>query len=84
MNLPLLRSDLNIVGCGCDGPCERPIAHYGKPQQPIKLGNKCHPDTPVWLFYESGILRVVCALCHEVVTLILVAETRPAPPPEAA
>ena len=54
-----------LDGMGCSNPeCG---AHDG----PMTIHSRCHPEVPMWVTYENGILNVECAQCGGLVCRLL-------------
>ena len=58
------------------GGCQHPgCDHAGHAGEPLYLHQRCHLGARVEVSYRhgSGVLRIVCAACHEVVVEVRVA-----------
>lgn len=67
---PLLKGNLDQVSrCDC-GHC---VAEHEK----FYLQSRCHPNAPLWVFYQrgTGLLSVECAVCRRLIVEVKVSES---------
>lgn len=50
---------------GMQTHCEVP--NCTEPHDEVYLHPSCHIDSPTWVVYKAGILRIICARCESIV-----------------
>jgi formylmethanofuran dehydrogenase subunit E len=65
----LTRMDLDTKACGKCG-----TNHIDHDNEPVLFTSKCHPEAPVQVMYQKGVLIVICNECGEYIASIKVAE----------
>lgn len=63
----LYREDLDRAQCGDPG-CDH-TSH----DEPLFFHGRCHIESPTWTYYHNGYIKVICAVCRQLIAHVAVA-----------